>query len=358
MHRDDLMTPNERQKCLKRGLPVDRYPIGIIFSSAAKHLFVDDLSQNGSKAQNIAEIQIKIYEEFGIDGLEVFYGLATFGKIYGAVMNNPDIGAPSILRHPFKSLDDYVKIDPDMFTVKKEVNAANCMDAIRVVQEKIGVEVTCGMGFPGVFTAASSLLGPENLLKAMYKEPEKLHALLKILNAALINLAADFLCEDIPVSVSDPVASATMIRPKQFNNFVKPYAKEFIEACNKIRPYGVGCHICGDTTKILKSMVECGYSSLSLDNKVDLAVAKELVGGQVPISGNVPPVEVMAIGTEQEIENAVKQCYKKAGDSPCGFTINTGCDCSPLTPLENAYTYMRAARKCAKYPYSEKNLLW
>ena len=355
MHKDDLMTPVERRKYLDAKRPVDRMPIGIIFSSAARRFFAADLRKTCSEAEAAAEIQIKIYEAFGVDGVEVFYGLNTFGEIYGAVMSEPEIGVPAILCHPFQSLDDAAKILPENFTVRREKKAAVFFEALQMIREKIGHETFYGMGFPGALTAAASLLGTEKLLRAFHREPQKLHVLLGVINACLINLASDFLKDDIPISISDPVASATIISAKQFETFVMPYAQEFVAACRKIRPYGVGCHICGDTTKILRQMTECGYSSLSLDNRVDLAVAKETVGSKVPISGNVPPVEVMALGTPSEVEAAVYECFRKAGDSPCGFTINTGCDCSPYTPRENVEAYFRAARKCAKYPYSEEN---
>lgn len=358
MHKDDLMTPKERSRLLSENRSVDRMPIGIIFSSAAKQLFAEELSCYRSKAEQTAAVQIKIYETFGVDGVEVFYGLNTFAKIFGAEMSQPKVGTPSVVKHPFGSLEETEIIDPDEFSVKRETNASVCLDALRIIREKIGDEVNFGMGFPGPITAASSLLGSEKLLRAVYRQPEQLHKLLNVLNLALIKMAGDFLREDIPVSISDPVASGTILSAKQFDCFVKPYARRFVAECKKIRPYEIGCHICGDTTKILTNMVECGYGSLSLDNLVDLEVAKNTVGHLVPISGNVPPVEVMTLGNKYQIEKSVKECYRKAGDNPCGFTVNTGCDCSPLCSLENAQIYMDAARRCAKYPYSEENLNW
>ncbi|NLK52316.1 MAG: hypothetical protein GX295_07715 [Syntrophomonadaceae bacterium] len=47
-----------------------------------------------------------------------------------------------------------------------------------------------------------------------------------------------------------------------------------MEGCKAIRPFKVTGHICGDTTDLLESMVECGYDTISLDNLVDLAEAK------------------------------------------------------------------------------------
>lgn len=358
MHTNNQITPKERLQYLADGRPVDRLPVAISMGDAAKQLLASHIHQNGTIAENIAEVEIQTYKTFGVDGIELFYGLSTFAKVCGASMRVPPIGAPLILQHPMKTLDDMDLICPEQFTVKKESNASVLMDALRIIQEQIGDEVPCGIGFPGAFSIASSMLGIEKLLRSTRKEPEKLHLFLRRINSALINLAADFLREDIPVDIADPVASGTILHAKQFQEFVLPYAQEFVTACKKIRTYEIGCHICGDTTKILDSMVDCGYDSLSLDNLVNLTTAKQMIGSRVPISGNVPPVEVMLLGNPTQVKNAVIECFDQAGDSPCGFTINTGCDCPPMTPMENITAYFEAANRCAKFPYSKENLDW
>lgn len=354
----DKLTPLERKRCLELNQDVDRLPISIIISSAAKYLFSNSLKQDGTIAENIAEVQIKIYKECGIDGLEVFYGLNTFGEILGAEMTQPKIGTPAIRKYPMKNIIEGKIIQPDDFKVEKEQFASTYMEAIKIKRERIGREVGCGMGFPGVFSAVASLIGIEKLLVATRKQPEELHALLKRVNACLINLAKDFLNEDIPVSISDPVASGTILSRKQFREFVLPYAQEFVRECKKVRAYNIGVHICGDTSKVLQDIVECGYGSVSLDNVVDLDFAKQKIGNRVHISGNVPPVEIMLLGSTKQVEASVKTCYQKGINSPKGFTINTGCDCPPNTPIENVYAYLRAAKQCAKYPFSYENLEW
>ena len=115
-------------------------------------------------------------------------------------------------------------------------------------------------------------------------------------------------------------------------------------------PIKISMHICGDTTQNLVAMAESGVDTLSLDNMVDLADAKERIGDKVTISGNVNPIDVMLGGTPETVEKAVKECFRKGWGSPKGFVICTGCDTPMYAPFENIDAYMAAARKCAKYP--------
>ena len=130
---------------------------------------------------------------------------------------------------------------------------------------------------------------------------------------------------------------------------------KMVEACNAIRPFGVSCHICGNTSKILESVAECGFSSFDIDNAVDLGDAKKRIGKFIHLSGNVNPAGVLFLGTPAEVKEAVKACFREAWDSPGGFTINTGCDSAWCTPIENSLAFVEEARKCAAYPLNPEN---
>ena len=56
--------------------------------------------------------------------------------------------------------------------------------------------------------------------------------------------------------------------------------------------------------------------------------------------GNVDPVNVFFNGTEEEMRRAVRRCYRKAWDNPCGFMLAPGCGTAYGTPVENALIYM------------------
>jgi len=357
MHKDDLMTPVERAKALAKGEPVDRLPISMFYGAPGHSLLSWTRIQEKADARSLAEVQKKIYEVFGCDSVSVAYGLHGMPIAFGAVMSDPEHQPPAILENPIKNINDLSMLDLERVTVKTDPTVKQCYEAALILREELGHEVNCSMGFTGAFTCASGLVGTEQLLRALHRQPEQVHKLLDFITQALLQLARPFLEEGFNVSIADPVASGTIIQKKRFQEFVVPYARRFVEGCEAIKPGPICCHICGNTSKLLEDMVDCGYKMISLDNVVDLALAKDTVGHSVHLIGNVDPIGIVYLGTPEQVKAGVRECFQKAWDSPCGFTTSTGCDSAYGTPLENSLAFMAEARKCAKYPLSPENFL-
>jgi uroporphyrinogen decarboxylase len=306
-------------------------------------------------ARHCADRIKKVYEVFGTDGVGTHYGLHGVAMAFGAEMSDPEFSVPAILKHPIPDITDLSILNIDVLSIKKDPNAAKCYETVQILAEELGDEVGCGIGVPGVFTAVSSLLGPQQLMRTLRRNPASVHPLLEFVTEGLLQLVKPFLEMDVPVNIADPVASGSMISKAHFEEFVAPYAKRFVEGCNAIRPFGVGCHICGDITKLLESIAACGFSNVDIDNAVDLLAAKERIGGIVHISGNVAPAGVLLSGTPEQVRDEVKRCFREAWDTPAGFTVSTGCDTPWGTPIENSLAFVSEARKCAKYPLDQKN---
>ncbi|MCR6545747.1 uroporphyrinogen decarboxylase family protein [Dehalobacterium formicoaceticum] len=357
MHKDDKMTPLERAAALARGEDVDRFPINMFYGAPAHAMLGWTRQQEFADGRSIARVQKKVYETFGCDGVSASYGLHGMAVAFGAKISDDPHLPSSILEHPIKDIRDLSMLDLEKVTVKTDPTAKKCYEAVHILQDELGHEVGCGMGLTGAFTCASGLVGPENLLKAIIKYPEQVHRLLEFTTKAILLLAEPFVREGYGMMISDPMVSGTILSKKHFREFVLPYSQCFVEGCKSFGPIYLSTHICGDTTGILEDIVECGYKTISLDNRVDLAVAKRRIGSQVHLMGNVDPVEVMYCGTTDMVRAAIKTCCRKAWDSPRGYTIATGCDTVYGMPMENAYAFMEEARKCARYPMIPENFM-
>ena len=88
----------------------------------------------------------------------------------------------------------------------------------------------------------------------------------------------------------------------------------------------------------------------------DIEEAKEILGPHMSIQGNVPPVEVMRLGTPYDVLRSAKECIRKGFDSPKGYTLTSGCQMPVGTPEENMQALMDAARIFGRYPIN-KDLL-
>lgn len=351
MHKDDQMTPKERAFALFAQKPVDRMPIklfspyiGMNFGATYEEAFVH--------AKSRAHWLIESYRRFGQDGLSVNYRIDGIPVAFGAESTYDPTGIPIVKNAVLKSLADVSQLSLENVEFKNDINAQIAFDAVRYVQDELADEVFTGVGLMGPFTTAANLAGTEVVLKAMRKDPKNLHKLLDFAADATIEVGRKFVENQMGIGLAEPTAS--LLSPKQFREFVIPYYKKVMDTWKSWGSRGSGFHICGDTSRLLETFSEMGIRGVSIDSAVDIAFAKEKIGTQLSIMGNVSPIEILQ-GTPESIASAVKDCFAKCWDNPCGFTIAPGCDIPVQTSLENIDAYMAAARQCAKYPVQPLN---
>lgn len=356
MHRDDLMTPNERLTAFMTGQPMDRILAMPVVCSMSGLVSGMTHKEKRSTALNEAKAQIDCYNRFGNDLAVTEYGLHGVGAALGSEMSDPEDAVPAIMKHVLENIDDVDQLDMSKLELKNDKQFQLHLEATKILIDKIGKEVPTGVLISGPFTAAASIYKTENLLRATRKNPEKLHKLIDFCNEGLKMIYREFIKEGAIILLCDPIASGTILHRKQYLEFVQPYTVDLMKDIHDAK--GTVCyHICGDTTAIVGDMVDSGCDLLSIDNKVDLSYTKEAVGSRVPILGNVDPVEIMYLGDKNDVDKAVKSCIQKAYDSPSGYVLASGCDISGNVPLENIDQFMASARKYGKWPLNPENFI-
>lgn len=348
----DTMTPIERCQALKAGQPVDRLPITFSHESFAAKLAGMNYREGFNTAEKAAQKEIDLYRRFGVDGISVAYTSVNFGIRFRSKIKSPADSPASIQEHVLATIDDVGELDFDQIQFKRDISQQVNYQAIEIIHQEIGAEINCTYSISGPFTIASGVIAPEKLLRAMRKKPEKVHELLRFTTECLksmIDSVADF--SFLSFFIYDPVASGSLLSPKQYAEFVQPYTKAFIDHMRKDKAdRWVGMHICGDTTHSLQLIADTGIDAFSLDQKVDLAVVKAAIGDRVTLMGNVDPISIFLQGDAAAMDNAVRECYAQAFDSPKGFIIRSGCAVPYEAPVAAVEAYMAAARKYGRYP--------
>jgi len=200
------------------------------------------------------------------------------------------------------------------------------------------------------------VLGTEHLLIGMIKKPEKIHQLMEVIvenNNRLIKRLVEM---GVSIGFPDPVSSTALISVEQYRKFSLPYFKKNVDY---VRSLGGGCglHICGTSRKLWEDLRDTGIGAFSLDNVESLEEAKVVLGGKMGIQGNVPPVEVMKLGTPHDVLRAARECIRQGWDSPNGFTLTSGCQMPANTPEENMQALMDAARIFGRWPVDPEKLI-
>ncbi len=142
------------------------------------------------------------------------------------------------------------------------------------------------------------------------------------------------------IGMSD--AAASMMSPAHYQRFIYPAQRRVVEDIKAIRPdVIVRLHMCGRTDDLLPTMRELPVDIFELDFPVDLVHAREVLGPDKVILGNVNTVEEMLRGTPEDVYAAAARCHRIAGPN---HVVGTGCEVAPETPPQNLRALVDYAR--------------
>jgi uroporphyrinogen decarboxylase len=264
-------------------------------------------------------------------------------------LGTESMGSRSVIR-------DWEQTYVDQFAVQSEADAARLglpdpyrdgrmpviLECEQILVEQVGDRVGVNGGLSGPLSFASNLRGPQQILWDMVDRPRLVHELLAIsLEATRAFGAAQISRGGVKtVNIYEPMA--TLLSKTMVEEFCFPYLAPLIR---QIKAAGglVLLHICDDTTRLLRRMVEVGADILSLDVQVDLAEAKRIVAGQATLSGSVSTA-LLASGTPEAVYQAACRCIDQAGAGG-RFTLSSSCEVPYETPEENIDAMVRAARE-------------
>ena len=160
----------------------------------------------------------------------------------------------------------------------------------------------------------------------------------KIAGTALLNAMGE---DAIGIYATDPSAGCSVISPKLYSEFVKPYHKEVVDHFHELNTT-VTFHICGYLDPIMEEVASTGIDAMSIDEQSSLEKMMKISQGKTVVIGNVAPL-LFANGTEKEIEDAVAECLETAANTK-NYILGSGCAVPPHSPLNNLKAFMDAAK--------------
>jgi len=172
--------------------------------------------------------------------------------------------------------------------------------------------------------------GTKNIMMDFYEDPGFVHDLFEFCTEMGL-LFAKYQIEagvDI-IGVGD--AAASLIGPKLYDEFVFPYEKKLIDGIHDMGSR-VRLHICGNITDLLGSIKNLGCEMIDVDYPVDILFAREKLGPEQVIAGNLNPVAVLQDSTPKQIYEVLEECHHQAGNN---YIVAAGCEIPRGTPNEN-----------------------
>ena len=333
----------------------DRLKVSISMGETAITLFGVNTKEYYFNSDVMADIEARFWEKFQPDGASISITLRGMAEAMGSEMlykNHciPSVKVPRV--HEPKDVYDLRVPDP-----LKDGRLPIVLDALVKLKERLDGKTGVGAGMAGPVSVAIAVCGAENFLRWTRRHPDEVRHLMEVITEGN-NRYIDELGKRgiVGLSFSDPVASTDLLGYKQFIEFSLPYFTENVRHGGKVLGKNPGTHICGHTKGIWKDIVGAGVSAFSVDNVEDLAEAKAVMGGSVALIGNVPPVNVLNLGKEEDIKRSVAECILKAHDSPKGYVLGSGCQVPLFTPAENVEAYVRWGKELGKLPIDTERL--
>ncbi len=142
-----------------------------------------------------------------------------------------------------------------------------------------------------------------------------------------------------------------MMSPAHFRTFVLPFLKRSVAAAHAAGVPFIK-HTDGNLWPIMDDLLAAGMDALDpLEPKagMDLGEVKRRIGGRVALVGNVDCSSLLATGTKQEVEDAVKETLAK-GAPGGGFVLASSNTIHPGVKPENYRTMLAVGREHGRYP--------
>lgn len=343
----ETMSSRERTVAALTGKPYDRIPVNLLISDHAARVINVTVGEYNNSARLLARGQVAAWRLYGADNVNTGPGLTGIAEAIGSRIVFPD-STPYVADHPVQEERDLDRLRvPDPATAGR---LPLFLEAATMVLKEIGDQVPLSMTTAGPFTTAAGIRGTERFLRDLHKNPAFAHRLLRLATDSTIRFSAAAIGVGARIGLADPTASGTMIGTRQFREFALPYLQEVTTAITRLAGAAPSLHICGNTTRIWPEMAATGVAVLSLDDAVDLAEAKGLVGDRVALLGNIRPTAAMYLGTPDDVVANVRECLAKGWDTPKGYILGLGCGLPIDTPPANIHALVQAARTYGRWP--------
>lgn len=321
-----------------------------------------------SDPEKMAMLATAGYEIAGFEAVRYPYCLTVLAELMGCDvrMGTKDI-QPSVLSHPFSNGPENLKIPGDLLEkgrIPTVLKATEILEAwnegknIRgegIVKEhrkeyrkhvgnSFEREIPLIAGMEGPLTLFTHLVEVKNCLIWGIKKPDYFNVFMDICTEICIEYAnslfdhgVDALC--IP---DGGLTGSRMMPSSTLENSIKPFYKRL---CKKVKGPKI-LHICGDIESSLKTLSECGFDAISIEEKVSIRAAKDAIGDRARLIGNVSPSKTLLFGTPDAVKAEAKKCLLGGVD-----ILAPGCGIAPWTPLANIKALLDARNEW----YDEKN---
>ena len=290
------------------------------------------------------EISLQPWRAFQPDGVILFSDILTPLPGIGIDFDIIESQGP-IFENPLRTqeqIDRLHHIDP-------EKTLPFIKTILQELRSQVGNQSTV-LGFAGSpwTLAAYAVEGKSSksysIIKGMaFSEPAMLHQLLsKLADAIAVYIRYQIDCGAQVVQLFDSWAGE--LSPQDYEVFALPYQQQVVRQVKETHPDTPLILYISGSAGVLERMPRSGVDIVSLDWTVDIAEARQRIGKEIKVQGNIDPG--VLFGSKEFIRDRILDTVRKAGNR--GHILNLGHGVLVGTPEENVEYFFETAKQVDK----------
>ena len=334
-----------------RGEVLDRPPVWMMRQAGRYMKVYRDLREKypsfRERSENpelAIEISMQPFRAFQPDGVILFSDILTPLPGMGIPFDIIESKGP-IIDPPIRSLEQIEKIHP----LEPAESLPFIREILQTLRQEVGDKATV-LGFVGApwTLAAYAIEGKSSkdytIIKSMaFSEPAMLHQLLgKIADSIATYVRYQIDCGAQVVQMFDSWAG--QLSPQDYETFAMPYQQRVVQQVKATHPDTPMILYINGSAGLLERMAQSGVDIVSVDWTVDMAEARQRLGANIGVQGNIDPC--VLFGSQDFIRERILDTIRKAGNR--GHILNLGHGILPGTPEENAAFFFETAKQADK----------
>lgn len=331
-----------------RGEALDRPPVWMMRQAGRYMKVYRDLRDRypafrdrSEKPELAIEISLQPYRAFQPDGVILFSDILTPLPGMGIPFDIIESRGP-IIDPPIRTWDQVKQIRP----LQPDESLPFIREILQTLRQEVGNNATV-LGFVGApwTLAAYAVEGKSSkdysIIKSMaFNEPAMLHVFLgKLADSIATYVRHQIDCGAQVVQMFDSWAGH--LSPQDYDTFALPYQQRVIRQVKETHPDTPLILYISGSAGVLERMGNSGVDIVSVDWTVDMADARQRLGMEIGVQGNVDPG--VLFGSKDLIRDRILDTIRKAGGRK--HILNLGHGILPNTPEENAAFFFETAKQ-------------
>jgi len=315
----------------KVAMPIISYPSIHFFDNLSVYDIVtnDDIQSMCVK---------KLSDTFNTISVLLPMDLSVEAEAFGATIEFHNDDIPTVKKPIIENIEDVNSINIPKVGQKRTAVYLN--SAKKIKQADLCKPVFAGM--IGPFSLAARLFDITELLISLFTDSDGVQLLLDKCTIFLVEYAKAFKkAKADGIIIAEPAAG--LLSPEQCDQFSSQYIKRIVETVQD-EQFMVILHNCGNTTKLVSSMLSTNSMGLHFGNAVDMLDILPQVPEEKLVFGNIDPASVFKNGKPSDVYEKTFDLLEKT-KSYKNFVISSGCDVPPATTIENIKAFFDAVEK-------------